>query len=80
MSTLGAVSARLFAALSRRWPYVVVSLAFLVSRILYHVVFDVRFDTSPVDEFIQYIGPWFVEHDFLRSLLYCISSRRSKIF
>jgi hypothetical protein len=70
MSTLGAVSARVFAALSPRWPYVVVSLAFLLSRILYRVTFDVRFDTSPVEEFIQYIGPWFVEHDFLRSLLY----------
>jgi len=70
MSTREAVSTRVFAAWSRRWPYLVVSAAFAVSRLFYRFVFDVRFDTRPAEEFIQYIGPWFVEHDFFRSLLY----------
>ncbi len=56
--------------LSRYWPYVAVGVAFAASRILYWLVFDVRFDVSPTRYFIQYIGQWFVEHDFLRSLLH----------
>lgn len=56
--------------LSRHWPYVVVGVAFAASRVVYRLVFDIRFDTSPTTYFIQYINPWFVEHDFLRSLLH----------
>jgi len=43
---------------------------FVVSRLVYRLVFDVRFDSSPPSYFAQYIDPWFVEHDFARSVLY----------
>ncbi|MGB8294946.1 MAG: hypothetical protein WCG85_05930 [Polyangia bacterium] len=54
----------------RAWPETTVVLVFLASRLVCRTVFDVRFDTTPVFSFIQYIDPWFVEHDFLRSLLH----------
>lgn len=50
-------------------PVVVVTLVFVVSRLLYRVAFGVRLNVSPVHYFIQYVDPWFVEHDFVRSLL-----------
>ena len=43
---------------------------FVVSRLLYRVAFGVRLDVSPVRYFIQYVDPWFVEHDFVRSILH----------
>src|SRR5580658_518393 len=49
---------------------VLVVFVFGISRLVYRVVFDVRFDTSPTSDFIQYLDAWFVEHDFLRSVLY----------
>jgi hypothetical protein len=57
---------------SRAWlaAEVLVVLVFGISRLVYRVVFDVRFDISPISDFIQYLDPWFVEHDFLRSVLY----------
>jgi hypothetical protein len=53
-----------------RWPYVAVILVFGALRLIYRFALDLRFDYSPVYEFIQYIDPWFVEHDFVRSILY----------
>ena len=52
------------------WPYAVVALAFTVSRAVYRTVFGIQFDFAPVSFYIQYIDPWFIEHDFARSLLY----------
>ena len=52
------------------WPYAAVILVFAASRLVYRFGLHIQFDSSPVYEFIQYINPWFVEHDFLRSLLY----------
>ncbi len=54
----------------RLWPYLVVTVAFVVSRIIYRGAFGVRFDGSPLFYFIQYIDPWFFENDFLRSVVY----------
>jgi hypothetical protein len=54
----------------RGWPETTVVLVFLASRLVYRTVFGIRFDASTVFSFIQYIDPWFVEHDFLRSLLH----------
>jgi len=54
----------------RSWPETTVVLVFLASRLVYRTVFDIRFDATPVFSFIQYIDPWFVEHDFMRSLLH----------
>jgi uncharacterized membrane protein len=51
-------------------PVVVVTLVFVVSRLLYRVASGVRLDVSPVHYFIQYVDLWFVEHDFVRSILY----------
>jgi len=70
MTASETIPASFLALLSRRWPYIVVSVAFTASQVFYRLVFDIRFDTTPVRVFIQYIDPWFVEHDFLRSLLY----------
>jgi hypothetical protein len=56
--------------LMRYWPYVAVALIFLVSRLVYRVCYGVRFDPSPVSFYIQYADPWFLRHDFLRSILY----------
>jgi hypothetical protein len=47
-----------------------VVVVFAVSRWVYWNVLGIRFDTSPTHYFIQYLHPWFVEHDFLRSVLY----------
>jgi hypothetical protein len=52
------------------WPYVVTAMVFVASRIAYRIVFFVRFDASPFAYFMQYISPWFVQRDFLRSILY----------
>jgi hypothetical protein len=53
-----------------RWPYIVVTAVFVVSRIVYRYGFDIQFDTSPFSYFIQYVDPWFLQHDFWRTLLY----------
>lgn len=63
-----AVRGRAWAA--RHAPELAVSLAFVVSRLLYRGVLGVRFDTSPFGYFIQYVKPWFLEHDFARSMLH----------
>jgi len=55
---------------SRRWCHGTVALVFLVSRVLYRVVLGVRFDWSPITYFIQFVDPWFLRHDFLRSIFY----------
>jgi hypothetical protein len=55
---------------TRYWPYWLVGIAFVASRWVYRNVLGVEFDTEPVTFYIQYIDPWFVEHDFARSLLY----------
>jgi len=49
---------------------VAVVLVFVVSRLAYRLLLDIRFDASPPDYFVQYLNPWFVEHEFLRSVLY----------
>ena len=54
----------------RSWPEATVVLVFVTSRLVWRTVFDLRFDASPVFGFLQYLDPWFVEHDFLRSVLY----------
>lgn len=54
----------------RHWPFLVTTLVFVASRWVYRNLFFVRFDPSPLDFYIQYIDPWFMEHDFARSLLY----------
>jgi hypothetical protein len=56
--------------LSTYWSYLIVSAAFVVSRVIYRVVFDVTFDARPVTYFIQYIPIWLLKHDFWRSILY----------
>jgi hypothetical protein len=56
---------------SRRWwCHVAVALVFLISRLVYRVGLGVRFDWTPVTYFIQFIDPWFLRHDFFRSILY----------
>jgi hypothetical protein len=52
------------------WPYLAVAIVFVVSRMFYRGTYNLRFDASPLFYFIQYIDPWFIEHDFLRSILY----------
>src|SRR5664279_3496988 len=54
----------------RYWPYIVVTFIFAASRLFYHYRFDIQFDHSPPYYFRQYINPWFIKHDFLRSILY----------
>lgn len=51
-------------------PALVVTVAFVVSRLVYRGVLGVRFDTAPFGYFIQYVKPWFLEHDFARSMLH----------
>lgn len=63
------------ASRARTWaaghvPEIVLTLAFVVSRLLYRGVLGVRFDTAPFGYFIQYVKPWFLEHDFARSMLH----------
>jgi hypothetical protein len=58
------------AFLSRRWPYVVVALVFATSRVVYWRVLSIGFDTSPTEYFMQYVSPWLIQRDFLRSVLY----------
>ena len=64
--------ARVFCAraASTYWSYLIVSAAFVVSRVIYRLVYDVRFDAQPVTYFIQYIPIWLLKHDFVRSILY----------
>jgi hypothetical protein len=45
-------------------------LVFLASRLVYRVGLGVRFDWTPITYFIQFVDPWFLRHDFLRSILY----------
>ena len=54
----------------RYWPYLAVSVCFVASRWLYRHVFEIEFDATPISSFIQYMDPWFIQHDFARSLLY----------
>ena len=65
-----ALLARVFRQTLRSWPEVTIVLVFVASRLVWRTVFDLRFDPSPVFGFLQYLDPWFVEHDFLRSVLY----------
>ncbi len=55
---------------SRYWPYVVTATVFAASRIAYCRVLSLGFDTTPPAYFMQYISPWFIQRDFLRSVLY----------
>jgi hypothetical protein len=55
---------------ARRRCLIVVALVFFVSRLVYRIGLGVRFDTVPVTYFIQFVDPWFLRHDFLRSILY----------
>jgi len=66
----GARAARLFGDWSRAWPYLVTAMVFAASRIAYCRFVGLGFDSSPPGIFIQYISPWFVQRDFLRSVLY----------
>lgn len=50
--------------------HIVVVLVFVVSRVVYRSAYGIRFDSSPAEHFMQYLPPWFVEHDFWRSVLY----------
>ena len=52
------------------WPEIAVVSSFVATRLAYRVGFDIHFDTSPLYYFLQYLDPWFVDHDFLRSVLY----------
>jgi hypothetical protein len=54
----------------RRSAFLVTTLVFVASRWFYRNVLRLEFDASPLDSFIQYMDPWFMEHDFARSLLY----------
>jgi hypothetical protein len=54
----------------RRWCHIAVALVFLASRLVYRVGLGVRFDWSPATYFIQFVDPWFLRHDLLRSILY----------
>ncbi len=44
--------------------------AFILSRIIYYVCFDVRFDASPLIWFWQYIDPQLLQNNLLQSLWY----------
>jgi hypothetical protein len=70
MMPLRAIAARRIAALGRSWPYLALGVVFAASRTAYRLVLGIRFDPTPVRVFIQYINPWFVQHDFLRSVLH----------
>ncbi len=52
------------------WPDLLFITVFVVSRLVYRGKFGIHFDASPLYYFIQYIDPWFLEHDFWRSVLY----------
>jgi hypothetical protein len=52
------------------WPQMVFTVVFAVSRMIYRGEYGVRFDGSPLFYFIQYVDPWFFEHDFLRTILH----------
>ena len=67
---LGRARAFCARAVSTYWSYLIVSAAFVVSRVIYRVAYDVRFDAEPVTYFIQYIPIWLLKHDFVRSILY----------
>ena len=54
----------------RYWPYGVVAIAFIAARWVYRNFVGIDFDTSPTTFYVQYLDPWFIEHDFARSLLY----------
>lgn len=51
-------------------PYAVVLASFVSARGMYRQRAGVTFDSTPIFSYIQYFDPWFVEHDFWRSLLY----------
>lgn len=54
----------------RALPYLFCSAVFIGSRLVYRQEFGIAFDHSPVDFFIQYVDPWFLENDLWRSILY----------
>jgi len=62
------------AARTKLWalqlPYIAVIVVFAASRVFYHYELEIKFDYTPVYYFIQYINPWFIEHDFWRSIFY----------
>lgn len=61
---------RLVALAKAYWPYLAFVVVFTASRMIYRGAYGVRFDGSPLFYFIQYVDPWFFEHDFLRTVLY----------
>ena len=67
--SLGPARSPAWAEVRTAWPYLMVAVSFVVSRWVYRAL-GVRFDFSPVYYYIQYLDPWFFEHDFARSLLY----------
>jgi hypothetical protein len=62
--------ARFLGDRARYGPYLLIALVFAASRIAYRCFLDLGFDSSPPSVFIQYINPWFVQRDLLRSVLY----------
>jgi hypothetical protein len=51
-------------------PLIAITIAFIVSRLVYREGLGVTFDVLPLEYFIQYIDTWFIENDFWRSILY----------
>lgn len=43
---------------------------FIITRIVYYFYFGIRFDTSPLDFYWQYVDPYLLKTDLLRSVYY----------
>jgi len=70
MSVSEGRASRLVGFWPRHWPYVVVAAVFAGSRIAYCRLLSLGFDSTPPAYFMQYINPWFIQRDLLRSVLY----------
>lgn len=50
--------------------FLTIILAFILSRIVYHYYFGIRFDATPINWYWQYIDPYLLKTDLLRSVYY----------
>ena len=66
----GAVRAAGSHRAARHLPFVVLTAAFVSSRLYYRAHFGLTFDAEPLSYFLQYMPMWLPKNDFWRSLLY----------
>lgn len=52
------------------WPYVALAIMFVASRLVYRRVVGIRFDSSLVFYFIQYVDPWFYDNHLFTTIVY----------